>query len=136
MEEAVSLMEKHQFRHLPVTDDSSLIIGILSDRDVVRARNPIKPGFDKTAQVSEYMSWPVITINQNLFIREAAQRMIDEKVSALLVTNDSKEIVGIVTSEDMLKELVKILSEPSRLELASFSPVVSELLREAQSAGL
>jgi acetoin utilization protein AcuB len=136
MEEAADLMEEHRFRHLPVADDSGVIVGILSDRDVNRAVNPGKPGFIADAQVSEYMSWPVITVDENLALRDAAQGMIDEKVSAFLVTDANKAIVGIVTSEDMLKALVKLLSPPSGLAKVAYFPVVGELLREAEAAGL
>ena len=136
MEEAADLMEEHRIRHLPVSDDLGVIVGIISDRDVSRARSPNKPGFDANAKVSDYMSWPVITVSQNLPLREAAQGMVDEKISAFLVTDDAQAIVGIVTSEDMLRALVSLLSAPSRFAKASYSPVVGELLREAQAAGL
>ena len=37
MSQAQELMRQKSFRHLPVTDDSGTIIGILSDRDLQRA---------------------------------------------------------------------------------------------------
>ena len=85
MEEAADLMEEHRIRHLPVSDDLGVIVGIISDRDVSRARSPNKPGFDANAKVSDYMSWPVITVSQNLPLREAAQGMVDEKISAFQI---------------------------------------------------
>lgn len=136
MESAAEIMEEHRFRHLPVTDDLGVIVGILSDRDLARATNPQKPGFDAEAQVSDSMSWPVVTVDQNMPLKEAAQGMIDEKISAFLVTDADKAIVGIVTSQDLLKVLVELLSGPTNLAKVSFSPVVGELLREVQAAGL
>ncbi len=134
--DASELLEERGFRHLPVVDDLGVVVGILSDRDVSRAMNPGKPGFLTGASVSDFMSWPVLTVDQNLSLREAAQGMIDEKISAFLVTDEKKSVIGIVTSEDLLKTLVKLLSGPSKLTLATYSPVVGELLREAQASGL
>jgi acetoin utilization protein AcuB len=136
MSDAAELMEKNEFRHLPVTDDLGVVVGIISDRDVKRAMDPKRPGFMSKVLISEYMSWPVITVNQNFSLREAAQGMIDEKISAFLVTDDAKTIVGIVTSEDLLKALVSLLSAPSTMTKFSYSPVLGELLREAQASGL
>ena len=136
MQEASELMEENRIRHLPVTDEGGVIVGILSNRDVNRAMSPKKPGFSPESSVSEYMSWPVVTVDQGLTLKDAAQGMIDEKISAFLVTSDTKEIVGIVTSEDLLKAFAALLSAPGPLTRLSYSPVVGELLREAQSAGL
>lgn len=136
MSEAAEILEEKRFRHLPVTDDMGIIVGILSDRDINRAMNPNHPGFAADSTVSDYMSWPVITVDQNLPLKDAAQGMIDEKISAFLVTDESKMIIGIITSEDLLKAFVHFLSEPNTLTKISYSPIVGEILREAQAAGI
>jgi len=136
LEEAASLMESRGFRHLPVINDVGTVVGILSDRDVQRARHPGQMRPPSTGEVSAFMSWPVITVNQNLPLREAVQGMIKEKISALLVTDDKKNIVGILTTEDLLQKLVELLPGSSALDKVSYSPVVSELLREVQASGL
>ncbi|MGZ3650200.1 MAG: CBS domain-containing protein [Bdellovibrionota bacterium] len=136
LEEAASLMESRGFRHLPVTNDVGSIVGILSDRDVQRARHPGQMRAPTTGDVSTFMSWPVITVHQDMPLREAAQAMIKEKISALLVTDDTKNIVGILTTEDLLQKLVEILPGTSALDKVSYSPVVGELLREVQASGL
>ncbi|MGZ3719156.1 MAG: CBS domain-containing protein [Bdellovibrionota bacterium] len=134
--DASDLMDERGFRHLPVIDDLGVVVGIISDRDVNRAMNPANSGFMPEATVNDYMSWPVITVDQNLPLKDAAQGMIDQKISAFLVTDESKAVVGIVTSEDMLKALVGMLSKPSSFAKLGYSPVVRELLREAQTSGI
>lgn len=136
MQEAADLMEEQRIRHLAVTDELGAVVGILSNRDVNRAMSPKRIGFAPDSKISEYMNWPVITIDQNLSIRDAAQGMIDEKISAFLVTDAAKMIVGIITSEDLLKALSSLLSTPNIASRITYSPVVGELLREAQSSGL
>jgi len=136
MQTAAELMEEQRIRHLPVKDELDVIVGILSAHDVNRAMNPDIPGFSPNRIVSEYMSWPVVTVDENLAVKDAAQGMIDEKISAFLVTDKTKNIVGIITSEDLLKVLLSLFSSPSVLTRLSYSPVVGELLREAQSTGI
>src|SRR3989344_7376998 len=87
MRKAAELMEERRIRHLPVTDELGIVVGILSDRDIKRAMSPKNPGFSPNGTVCEFMSWPVITVSQDLPLKEAAQGMIDEKISAFLVTD-------------------------------------------------
>jgi predicted transcriptional regulator len=93
-------------------------------------------GFFPDSSVDEYMNWPVITVDQNYSLKDAAQGMIDEKISAFLVTDKNKTAVGIITSEDLLRVLATLLANPSVLGKLSYSPLVGEFLRETQTAGL
>ncbi len=99
---ASELMAEKQVRHLPVVDDQDVIVGILSDRDLNRA---LHAGSDTTlaeARVRDFMSWPVEAIREDQSIQEAARVMISRKISSLVVTDDQK-VVGIITTEDILK---------------------------------
>lgn len=140
MEEASRLMEERRIRHLPVVDKEGLVIGILSDRDVNRAMNPLRPGFAEGMVVGDFMSWPAVTVDENVSIADVAEGMIDEKVSAFLVTKGENEVTGIVTSEDLLQLLRKALKEEkiSKFSLASlpYTPIVREAMRELSSAGI
>lgn len=55
------------------------------------------------------MSWPIKIIDENTPIADIAKLMIDEKISALVVNSSTKNLKGIITTEDMLEYLVKIL---------------------------
>jgi acetoin utilization protein AcuB len=140
MEEANRIMEEQRIRHLPVTDKEGLVIGILSNRDVNRAMNPSRPGFAPDSVVSDFMSWPAITVDENASVHDIAEGMIDEKVSAFLVTRGGAEVVGIVTTEDLLRLLLKMLEERKKtafsIQSIPYTPIVREALREIESAGI
>ncbi len=138
MGEAYALMEEYRIRHLPVLDAEGIVIGILSDRDVHHAMNPKRNGFIPDCQVADFMSWPAITVDENSTLKAVAEGMVDEKISALLVTSKGDRVVGIVTSEDLLRFLASSFrpSEESTLANIKYSPLVGEILREAQAAGL
>lgn len=123
MDTAYRRMKKRQLRHLPVCDDSGEVVGMLSDRDVQRAMisevTHESPGpassesiaFDPAARVRDYMGWPVLTVEQNSDVRLVAERILQEKVSALLV-KDGPATVGIVTTDDLMKVLIDLLGDP------------------------
>jgi acetoin utilization protein AcuB len=127
LESAFLKMKKHGIRHLPVADEFNRIVGIISDRDVLRGMQPDlrdyqsfqveNADFDPHARVRDFMSWPVKTVSHDTDLRVVITKMIREKVSAFLVTHDSA-IVGIVTSEDLLKLLYELLGDKYLNELS------------------
>lgn len=135
MGEANRLMEKHRIRHLPVVDDTGLVVGILSNRDVVRSMDPARPDFLDDLNVADRMTWPALTVDENMPIYQVAEGMVDEKVSAFLVTK-GKQVVGIVTSEDLLRLLAKLVKPEPNKKSFLYSPLVKEAMQELQMAGI
>lgn len=123
LELAYAKMVKNEIRHLPVLDQTGAIVGIISDRDLQRSLKSTISGagefrfesceFNSSHRVSDYMSWPVKFVDQNESVKIACERMIAEKISAFLVT-DKNLVKGIVTTEDMLKLLARLLNGPSK----------------------
>ena len=131
--EARRLMSNFWIRHLPVMDENDeYIVGMLSDRDLLAASSTETP-------VSKMMSSPVKTFDINTPIKAVVAAMLEEKISAFLITKDD-DVVGIVTSEDMLVLLNEILGkdEASRwsiLELFT-SPAVQRTAYSVSQAGI
>lgn len=136
MKKAARLMTKHRIRHLAVTDATGTVVGAISDRDVNRAKMPSRPGFIPDSEVCEFMNYPALSVPSDTPIDVAARNMLAKKVSALLVTDSVGRISGIITTDDLLGALIKILTRPGPLRRLSRSPLLQELLREAQSAGI
>jgi CBS domain-containing protein len=97
-------MKEHKFRHMPVVDKNNKLIGIISNRDLVE--------FGTGAVVRDYMSSPVATAAIDTPLGEVTQRMIDKKISALVVVKE-KSVVGIITTEDLLRVLKVFLRSHS-----------------------
>jgi len=114
MSTAYNKMHENRIRHLPVTDSSGNIVGILSDRDVNRAMlcNSTDAQFELGAKVRNYMSWPVKTYDKNRKLKDVAKEMIKDKISCLLVSDAQNNIVGIITTDDLLRVLIELLDEP------------------------
>lgn len=115
LNDAYALMREKGVRHLPVVDDEDNIVGLISDRDFMRALQVEQPDFasghmpkaefDPNSVVRDFMSWPVEAVDSNRTVGDAARRMIDKKISALMVTRN-EDVVGIVTTEDLLRVLI------------------------------
>jgi CBS domain-containing protein len=115
---AESLMRINKIRHLPVVNSENELSGILSAKDVAKAR-------DKTKPIKTVMTAPVKTVRKNSNVRTVAELMLKHKISAVLVAND-EEIVGIVTTDDLLKLLLKVLDDNEELETMDMSSFFDE----------
>ncbi len=76
-------------------------VGIVTEKDLISkivARNKVP----SEVSVEEVMSQPVITINPNTSLREAARIMMKKGIRRLPVVNNSGELVGIITDNDIL----------------------------------
>jgi acetoin utilization protein AcuB len=137
MDLAYQTMEERRIRHLPVTDETGKVMGVLSLHDVERAMNPNRPGFAQGTVVGDFMSWPALTVKDSVPIRDVAEGMVDEKVSCFLVENEEGALVGIITSEDLLRLLKGLLSSnASTVKQFAFTPFVYEAMREMEAAGI
>ena len=98
--EAASVMVKNDIGSVVVTKDGNPV-GIVTEKDIVKeccARRLC--GGD--LRVEEIMSAPLITIDADASLGEAALLMSDNKIRRLLVTEKGK-IVGIITEKDVLR---------------------------------
>lgn len=76
-------------------------VGMLTDRDL--AIRCVARGLDpETTSVSQVMSSPVHTINENAPLEFALSEMASSATRRLVVTGKSNEAVGIVSLDDLL----------------------------------
>ena len=79
-------------------------IGIVTDRDF--ATKIAANSLPLDTHVEKFMSSPLITINHDEPISAAAERMSSKKIRKLAVTENGN-IVGIITSTDLVNQLAK-----------------------------
>jgi len=80
------------------------LVGIITDRDFATKIAANSLSFD--TPVEKIMSSPLVTINYNESIFAAAERMTSKKIRKLAVTDDGN-VVGLVTSTDLVNQLAK-----------------------------
>jgi signal-transduction protein with cAMP-binding, CBS, and nucleotidyltransferase domain len=101
-----------------ITDDDGEIIGILTERDMMKViANELPPG---SISAMNLMSFPTVTVKRKAPIEEAAKIMATKKLRHLIVEDTyGKDVVGIITSTDLaryLKQKSKTNEELSRSE--------------------
>ena len=117
--EARQTMLKAKIRHLLVTADGGLLVGIVTDRDI-RLNLPSQATSLSVWEINhlltkltvgEVMTRAVITIGPDREARDAAVLMLDHAIGALPVT-DGGRLVGIVTEADILRGFVWLTGGP------------------------
>jgi len=122
-----NLMNENDLGCIIVTSKKGKPIGIITERDLVLrvlAKN-IKPD---TVTAKEIMTSPLITIEPEATISEAARRMSRLDVRRLGVVYKG-ELVGVISSKDILgvmPELIEIIQERTRIENANRTEEIEE----------
>ena len=88
-----------------VVVDGSKPVGMVTERDFVR--RVVVEKLPINSKVSEIMSKPLITVDADVSLREAARIMSSNKVRRLPVLNREK-LVGIVVAADFVRNLGKL----------------------------
>lgn len=92
-------MESAAVRHLPVVDDHGRLVGVLSDRDLLRAATAVER---RAPRVSEIMSPDVVKVGPETPAHQAAALMLELTINSVAVVDEHGALVGIVTATDFL----------------------------------
>ena len=87
-----------------IVKDGDDLVGIVTDRDY--ATKVVANNLQFGTTVEKIMSTPLIMINQGEPISAAAKTMANKKIRKLAVS-DNGNIVGIITSTDLVNQLAK-----------------------------
>jgi signal-transduction protein with cAMP-binding, CBS, and nucleotidyltransferase domain len=89
---------------IAITDDEEEIIGILTERDMIKViANELPPG---GISAMNLMSFPTVKVKKKTPIEEAAKIMATKKLRHLIVEDAyGKDVVGIITVTDLARYL-------------------------------
>ncbi len=104
------MMREKNIRHLPVMDDGQKLVGILSDRDLRRpdwvdedidVAHPYRLDDDLT--IKDIMNTNVQVVYTYDTIKKAGRFFVDNRYGAMPVLNREQELVGMLSTIDMLR---------------------------------
>jgi acetoin utilization protein AcuB len=113
LSKAEARMKDGGFRRLPVVHEG-MLVGIVTDRDLRQYQ-----GVSDKIRVHSVMTHPVRTVAPSDKIETAARLMLQHRIGGLPVVQDG-EVLGIVTTGDLLRLLIEVL-EGRRADAAANS---------------
>jgi acetoin utilization protein AcuB len=98
VKDAAEIMDKYKIHHLPILNEADEMVGIISDRDLLIAKNDDK--------LKDIMQSEVIVCKEATQIQILAMIMLHEKIHSMPVVDHDNNIVGIVTQTDILRAIM------------------------------
>lgn len=124
VERAIKLLENSGLSSLPVVDEEGKVVGIISERDIIRALLPdyvdmlrsvsFLPSLDRLAKklgeigdhpVEQYMTKEVVSVRLEDTDIHVADLMLRKGLKQLPVVDEQGRLVGVVRRVDLLSRL-------------------------------
>lgn len=109
--DAASVMAELGVRHLPVTDATGRLIGMLSDRDVRTTlgdpMEALRGREDSDVTVADAMRADPLSESLETSVDALAMILADEKIGAIPIVDEGDRPVGIVSYVDLLSWYAK-----------------------------
>ena len=110
----VRLIEENRVGAIPIVDQQGVPVGIVSATDLLLKDR----GRSAATVASDVMTSPVITIDADTNLSEAANLMHDRNVRGLVVVDKRGRIAGIISRSDLLQVFLRT-DEELRDEIAA-----------------
>lgn len=111
-------MRENDIRHMPVVDETRRLVGIISDRDLRRPEWVDEApdlthiyNLDDNLSVGDLMTRNVMVAHTYDTIAKATKVLTQHRFGAMPVLNKEQELVGMLSSLDLLKALDLLLEE-------------------------
>jgi CBS domain-containing protein len=115
---AIALLTSHGFTALPVVDGDGLLVGIVTEADLMRDRvlpdargliwreEHALPTTAPAGTVGDVMTSPAVAVRGGTDIAEVAQVLLDGHIRCVPVS-DGRSLIGIVSRRDLLRTLAR-----------------------------
>ena len=114
LQSAVQQMVEQKFSCIIIKHDNSPI-GIVTERDLVKILNQRTDQIDLSLPVADFMTFPILSVNENETLFDAMVVSRVEKIRHLPVVNDMDELVGLVTHSDLANAHFRVVEMQSEL---------------------
>jgi len=114
--EAIQLMANNNITGIPVVEEDSTLIGMLSEQDVLRLFHTYDDEKDRT--VSDFMTQPAIHFEEHEPLLDVCYCLRDNSIRRVPVTLNGK-VTGVISRSDILKCILKQLKQTADKQLVN-----------------
>lgn len=101
--EAIRMMADNNITGIPVIDDNSTLVGMLSEQDVLRLFHTYDDEKDRT--VNDFMTQPAIHFEENEPLLDVCYCLRDNAIRRVPITSNGK-VTGVISRSDILKRIL------------------------------
>lgn len=115
--EAIEILGENKLHRLPVINGKGKLVGLLTASTIDKNTPNNSSSLSiyeinymlNNIKVSDIMIKDVITISKDALLEEAAQKMSENDIGCLIVTNEDENIEGIITHKDIFGAFIDYL---------------------------
>lgn len=105
------LMYERRIRHMPVVDGEGRLIGLVSQRDLlrnalieqIRVPDAVEQAVLERLEVRDLMTTEIESVGPDDDVRVAAQILLDYKYGCVPVVASGRKLVGMLTESDFVR---------------------------------
>ena len=112
LDDLIAILAKRRIGTVVVVDRNQQVIGIVSERDIIRHLST--GGATADTLTKNIMKSKVITVESNITSAQLMQLMTEHRIRHLPITRDGK-LVGIVSIGDVVKRLLEKYEQEAEL---------------------
>lgn len=98
LQDAEDIMASYKISGVPVVDDSNILVGILTNRDMRFTKDFTQKAKDKMTAM------PLVTAKEGTTLEEAADVMHANKIEKLPIVDSNNKLIGLITIKDINKK--------------------------------
>lgn len=103
--EAMEVMRKHNITGLPVVEDDMTLIGVLTEKDVLRLFYDVDD--DKNKTVEFFMTRPAVSYRENESLASVCDFMMVNYFRRVPVVSKAGKLVGIISRPDIIDYILE-----------------------------
>ncbi len=110
--EALNILDAGSFRHIPVLSSDNQLVGMISNRDIVRCMCGTGSvcvhcsDDNREVLIDEFMTDSVLTASMDTDARHIARLFVEQRIGAIPVVKNSN-LTGIITRSDILRAVMR-----------------------------
>jgi predicted transcriptional regulator len=116
------LNEESEHTRFPVVDDSLVVVGMVTSRDIV--------GKDPSLMISKVMSKNPKVVLSKTSLASVSHTMVWEGIEVVPIVDETQRLQGVVSRQDVLKAMQQVQRQPHNAE--TINDIISNTLEETE----